>query len=297
MNMKSKIFGLNAKLALAMLAVGTMFTGCYDSEDGDVNKPYVAPDPVYYVAGTVSDVETGEALDATVSVDGTTVTAVGGNYSIKTTAGDNKTVTVTMEGYQDVTRTINIPTVGNGETYTAVVDVAMTKNPSDLDVDVVLSKTSAKEDKVLTPDDDENIGLDLTADDNSAEFERTFNVVRGYAVQGEISASAELTEYINQYLGENIGVYGNLKYVAETRTISLAPWNCLTSVTWTYDIDTLVYTFTTADETATVTVKGVAGYQFSYDVQLNHNFTHSHGHGHGADGSLNAGGGILTPEM
>ena len=43
--MKSKFFSLNAKLALAVLAVGTMFTGCYDSENGDVNKPYVAPDP------------------------------------------------------------------------------------------------------------------------------------------------------------------------------------------------------------------------------------------------------------
>ena len=29
--MKSKFFSLNAKLALAVLAVGTMFTGCYDS--------------------------------------------------------------------------------------------------------------------------------------------------------------------------------------------------------------------------------------------------------------------------
>lgn len=296
--MKSKFFSLNAKLALAVLAVGTMFTGCYDSENGDVNKPYVAPDPVYYVAGTVTDLETGKALDAAVSIDGgEPVTAVGGNYSIKTTAG-SKTVKVSMADYQDVERTINIPTVGKGETYTAVVDVAMVKNPSELDVKVTLvSKTSAKQDKVLTPDTDENLGLDLTADDNSAEFERTFNVVRGYAIQGEISASPELTEYIEQFLGENVGVYGNLKYVAETRTISLAAWTCLTSVTWTYDVDTLVYTFTTADEIATVTVKGVAGYQFSYDTQLNHNFTHSHGHGHGADGSLNAGGGILTPEM
>ena len=232
--MKSKFFSLNAKLALAVLAVGTMFTGCYDSENGDVNKPYVAPDPVYYVAGTVTDLETGEALAATVSVDGKTATAVGGNYSIKTTAGDNKTVTVTMAGYQDVTRTINIPTVGKGETYTAVVDVAMVKNPSELDVDVVVSKTSAKQDITLTPDADKNLGLDLTADDNSAEFERTFNVVRGYAIQGEISASPELTEYIEQFLGENVGVYGNLKYVEEIRTISLAAWECLTSVTWTY---------------------------------------------------------------
>ena len=237
--MKSKFFSLNAKLALAVLAVGTMFTGCYDSENGDVNKPYVAPDPVYYVAGTVTDLETGEALAATVSVDGKTATAVGGNYSIKTTAGDNKTVTVTMAGYQDVTRTINIPTVGKGETYTAVVDVAMVKNPSELDVKVTLvSKTSDQVAKVMTPA--EYPGLDLTADDVEAEFTRTFDVVKGYAIQGEISASPELTEYIEQFLGENVGEYGNLKYVKETRTISLAPWNCVKSVTWTYTVDTIV---------------------------------------------------------
>ncbi len=297
--MKSKFFSLNAKLALAVLAVGTMFTGCYDSENGDVNKPYVAPDPVYYVAGTVTDLETGEALDAAVSIDGgEPVTAVGGNYSIKTTDGDNKTVTVTMEGYQDVTRTINIPTVGKGETYTAVVDVAMVKNPSELNVKVTLvSKTRGQVAKVMTPV--EYPGLDLTAADDPTDFERTFEVVRGYAIQGEIPASVspELTEYINQYLGENVGEYGNLKYVQETRLISLNAWECLASVTWTYDVDTLVYTFTTADETADVTVKGVAGYQFTYAPQPNHNFTHSHGHGHGEDGNMNAGGGILTPEM
>ena len=40
MKMKSKFFGLSAKLALAVLAVGTTLTSCYDSENGDVNKPY-----------------------------------------------------------------------------------------------------------------------------------------------------------------------------------------------------------------------------------------------------------------
>ena len=172
----------------------------------------------------------------------------------------------------------------------------MVKNPSELDVKVTLvSKTSDQVAKVMTPA--EYPGLDLTADDVEAEFTRTFDVVKGYAIQGEISASPELTEYIEQFLGENVGEYGNLKYVKETRTISLAPWNCVKSVTWTYTVDTIVYSFETADETVTVTVKGVYSYQFGCEPQLNHNFTHSHGHGHGEDGNMNAGGGILTPEM
>lgn len=75
MKMKSKFFGFTAKLAMAILAVGTMFTSCYDSENGDVTKPYVAPDPVYLISGTITDVETGAAItDATITVNGTAPT-------------------------------------------------------------------------------------------------------------------------------------------------------------------------------------------------------------------------------
>ena len=101
MKMKSKIFGLNAKLALAVLAVGTMFTGCYDSENGDVKKPYVAPDPVYYIAGTVTDLNSGLPLPATVAVTGESASAntdAAGSYRLETTAGTGKVVTVTVTG-------------------------------------------------------------------------------------------------------------------------------------------------------------------------------------------------------
>ena len=48
-----------------------MFTGCYDSENGDVNKPYEPLPAAYYVAGTVTYVETGEPVtDATITVNG-----------------------------------------------------------------------------------------------------------------------------------------------------------------------------------------------------------------------------------
>ena len=302
--MKSKFFSLNAKLALAVLAVGTMFTGCYDSENGDVNKPYVAPDPVYYIAGTVTDLESGAPLAATVAVTGenrSTDTDAAGSYRLETTAG-SKEVVVTVTGaeaaeYTPVTRIVDIPTVDAGESYTAVVNVALSKDAySDKDVDVTVSIVKDQEIVRLTAA--ENVGLDLTADDDAAEFERTFEVVRGYAVMNQYTASDKLNAYIEKYLGENVGQYGGFKYELDTQTISLKPWDCLVAVSYIYNLDEKTYTFTTDEEEVIVEVRGVAGYTFgNIETQPNHNFTHSHGHGHGAEGSLNAGGGILTPEM
>ena len=305
MNMKSKFFGLNAKLALAVLAVGTMFTSCYDSENGDVNKPYVEPDPVYYIAGTVTDLESGLPLAATVAVAGeegnATATDAAGSYRLETTDG-TKTVTVTVTGaeaenYLPVERTVTIPAVEKGETYTAVVNVALSKNAyTDTDVDVKVTIVESKKTVRLTAA--ENEGLDLTADDNEATFKRTFEVVRGYAVQGEIEASDKLSAYIEKYLGENVGQYGGLKYELDTQTISLKPWDCLVAVSYIYDLDEKTYEFSTEDESVEVVVKGVKGYEFgNIETQPNHDFAHSHGHGHGIDENLNAGGGILTPEM
>ena len=299
MNMKSKFFGLNAKLALAVLAVGTMFTSCYDSENGDVVKPYEPADAVYYVAGTVTDVETGAALNAEVTVNGVAATITDGNYSAKGQVGEN-TVSVKMAGYnndQPVERKVNIEAVAAGQSYTAVVNVALSKDAySDKDVDVTVSIVKDQEIVRLTAA--ENVGLDLTADDDAAEFERTFEVVRGYAVMNQYTASDKLNAYIEKYLGENVGQYGGFKYELDTQTISLKPWDCLVAVSYIYDLDEKTYTFITDEETVTVEVRGVAGYEFgNIETQPNHNFTHSHGHGHGAEGNLNAGGGILDPEM
>ena len=305
MKMKSKIFGLNAKLALAVLAVGTMFTGCYDSENGDVKKPYVAPDPVYYIAGTVTDLNSGLPLPATVAVTGESASAntdAAGSYRLETTAGTGKVVTVTVTGaeaaeYTPVTRTVDIPTVDAGESYTAVVNVALSKDAyTDADVDVTVVVTEKQETVRLTAA--ENVGLDLTADDNTATFTRTFEVVNGYAVQNDYTASAKMEAYISKYLGENVGEFGGYRYVLDTQKIVLKPWDCLIAVSYIYDLVEKTYTFTAEDEEVVVEVEGVAGYTFGeYETQPNHNFAHSHGHGHGHGENLNAGGGILDPEM
>lgn len=297
--MKSKFFGLNAKLALAVLAVGTMFTSCYDSENGDVVKPYEPADPVYYVAGTITDVETGEPLNAQVTVNGVAATITDGNYSASGQVGEN-TVSVTMAGYnndQPVERKVNIEAVAAGQSYTAVVNVALAKNPSDLDVTVqVINIQSSKANKRMTSA--EYPGLDLIGEDEGLKINRTFEVVYGFTEPNLEGVSEELATYINQYLGEQLGIFGEARLMEVIHEINLTPWMALVAVNLDYDLNEITYLFTPADgEAVTVTVKGVTGYKFSVEQTDNHNYVYSHGHGHDHGDNINAGGGILTPEM
>ena len=299
MNMKSKFFGLNAKLALAVLAVGTMFTSCYDSENGDVVKPYEPADPVYYVAGTITDVETGEPLNAQVTVNGVAATITDGNYSASGQVGEN-TVSVTMAGYnndQPVERKVNIEAVAAGQSYTAVVNVALAKNPSDLDVTVqVINIQSSKANKRMTSA--EYPGLDLIGEDEGLKIDRTFEVVYGFTEPNLDGVSEGLATYINQYLGEQLGIFGEARLMEVDFEINLSPWTALVAVNLDYDLNEITYLFTPADgEAVEVTVKGVTGYKFSVEETDNHNYVYSHGHGHDHGDNINAGGGILTPEM
>ena len=301
MNMKSKFFGLNAKLALAVLAVGTMFTSCYDSENGDVVKPYEPADAVYYVAGTVTDVETGAALNAEVTVNGVAATITDGNYSAKGQVGEN-TVSVKMAGYnndQPVERKVNIEAVAAGQSYTAVVNVALAKNPSDLDVTVqILNIQSSKANKRMTSA--EYPGLDLIGEEEGLPgLPRTFEVVYGFTEPDLTDdVSEDLAIYINQYLGEQLGLFGEARLMEVEYKINLQPWTALVAVNLDYDLEEITYQFTPAEgEAVKVTVKGVTGYKFSVEATDNHNYVYSHGHGHGHGDNINAGGGILTPEM
>ena len=297
--MKSKIFGLNAKLALAVLAVSTMFASCYDSENGDVPQPYEPEPAAYYVAGTITDLETGAPLAATISVDGQTATATadGGAYSIKLTApGDGKVLTVEMDGYVAASRTFNVPTMQDGQVYTAVVNVAMSKSTSDLDVKVELINLPSEETRRFTSA--EYPGLDLIGEDEGLKIDRTFEVVYGFTEPNLDGVSEGLATYINQYLGEQLGIFGEARLMEVKQEINLRPWMALVAVNLDYDLNEITYLFTPADgEAVEVTVKGVTGYKFSVEETDNHNYVYSHGHGHDHGDNINAGGGILTPEM
>jgi len=314
MKMKSKFFGLNAKLALAVLAVGAMFTGCYDSENGDVTKPYVAPDPVYTVSGTITDALSGAVItNATVSVSDSKgdLTWNNGTYSVQVNSSGSKTVTVSATGYDAVERTINIATLEKGQASTTVVNVALTQtgaiNINDVTVNLASSevKNIAKVLKASEnpQNEDEFLGLDLTADENAATFDRTFLLDLGSVTEPAdiedafAGAPSGLLDYAKSYLGAITGQFGEMVQVPVKYTISIPPYQCVESVTINYTVVTSAYVFTYDNQSYNVIVKGVRTYAFSTQFLPNHGFSHSHGFGHDHGDNINAGGGILTGEL
>ena len=251
------------------------------------------------MAGTVTDVETGDPLNATVTVNGVDATVTNGNYSAKGQVGEN-TVSVTMAGYNNdepVVRTVNIESIAAGQSYTAVVNVALSKTTSELNVDVkIVNIQSSEKVKTMTPA--EYPGLDLIGEDEGLKIDRTFEVVYGFVTPELNGVSEELSAWINEYLGETLGIFGEARLMDVVYTIDLAPWTALTAVNLNYDIDAITYQFTTeSGETATATVEGVTGFKFSVESTPNHDYSHSYGHGHGHGDNINAGGGILTSDL
>lgn len=126
MKMKSIFSSLNAKLALAVLAVGTMFASCYDSENGDVTVN-VKPDPAkYYIAGNVTNAETGEKLEgAVITMNGEPVNYTGSAFNVEVTGGTSYEFVVDLDGYYTATRTIYMPTIPDGGVSVGNADFAL----------------------------------------------------------------------------------------------------------------------------------------------------------------------------
>ena len=119
--MKSRFFGLSAKLALAVLAVGFTFTSCYDSQSDNVIVPVtpgevVLPAPVYEITGYVSDFLTGSAIQgATVATPiGSASTDATGFYKITSGNPASGTVEISAGNYQSVSFTLSMTTIETG---------------------------------------------------------------------------------------------------------------------------------------------------------------------------------------
>lgn len=130
MKMKSNFFGNSVKLALATLAVcGTMFTSCYESDDADkINIPGTEielDDPRYYVAGTISDASTGQAIKATVTVGSEAVGEVSSFMKEVSFTSNEITVTATAAGYAKVEKKVRLAQASAGATYVADASIAM----------------------------------------------------------------------------------------------------------------------------------------------------------------------------
>lgn len=151
--MKSKLFGFGAKMALAAVAVCGMLTSCYEKEEIDNTGSTQLPDPAYVLYGNVTNAQTGEAVaNASVSINGTAVTADANGYFVKTDlqGGQAYTVTVDMDGYLKATRTVYMQTVKAGETCIVVADIALYDASSQaVDVEVNAPATSDQAKKIL----------------------------------------------------------------------------------------------------------------------------------------------------
>lgn len=122
--MKNVFRGLSAKLALALLAVGTM-TSCYEKEELD-KTPAPTPEPAkYYIQGNVLDVENGQPLNAKVMVDGAAVTVTNGYYRTEVTADKEITIVADMDKYFTATKTAFLPKTDAGSVSIATVDFAL----------------------------------------------------------------------------------------------------------------------------------------------------------------------------
>lgn len=123
--MKNVFRGLSAKLALALLAVGTM-TSCYEKEELD-KTPASTPDPAkYYIQGNVLDVENGQPLKATVKVNGAAVeVSDNGYYRTEVAADQNITIEADMDNYFTATKTAYLPKTDAGSVSIATVDFAL----------------------------------------------------------------------------------------------------------------------------------------------------------------------------
>ena len=125
--MKNVFCGFNAKLALALLAVGTL-SSCYEKEELD-KTPQKDPDPAkYFIQGNVTNAEDGTALPgAAVTVDGAAQSLNADGYFITADlkkAGEYK-VTSKLADFNDAVKTVTLPETAAGGVCIASADFAM----------------------------------------------------------------------------------------------------------------------------------------------------------------------------
>jgi hypothetical protein len=311
MKMKSKFLGFNAMAALALLAAGSMFTSCYDTENGDVIVPYVTPDPVYIIVGQVVDAITGYPVDgASIAISGaitgSTTTDENGDYQIRQAVkgGARGTVTVKADkGGKTIDGDITVDMIANGET--AVYTKNLRLNPptfDDSEVRVKVTSTTSERSVVLQGEDPEGEGTYVPALDlinNTAspvQVTEPFLVDEGAMILTPTTRAAtrttedDLDAFALSYITEDLGQVPSHAVIEENYTIEIPPKSGLQSITITYKVENLSYTFTYGNEVVMKSVERILSRKYTPSF-ADLNIYHGHGHGHG-HGGANAGGGI-----
>lgn len=315
MKMKSKLFGLGAKMALALLAVGMTVTSCYDSENVDIIQPDQPVAPKYYIAGNITDAETGDIVtNATVTIDGDEVTLTNGAFNKEVSVGDagaSFVVAVVADGYRDVSRTIFFPAMGNGTVTVGNADFALVGvTASDLleedplqdnypvsDEEYTLLKDELgnvlPESVVLTTDEDGNIVATYAAEEvtNSAigeDLEITAPYYSGFASTISQDADDIFTKALtdgqiwNASASNVLGLPYGLT-LGERSVILPGRPGCSIS-TWTLTQVFAVEPLSFGGVVGTVTYQSNWVITFSYESHDGHDWHDNHGSVNGAGG-------------
>ena len=322
MKMKSKLFGLGAKMALALLAVGMTVTSCYDSENVDIIQPDQPVAPKYYIAGNITDAETGDVVaNAQVTITKGTETIMDENVSgafnkevTVGTSGDSFVVTVVADGYRDASRTIFFPAMGNGTVTVGNADFALVGvTASDLleedplqedypvsDEEYTLLKTELEnvlpESVVLTTDEDGNIVATYEAEEvtNSAigeDLEITAPYYSGFASTISQDADNIFTKALtdgqiwNASASNVLGLPYGLT-LGERSVILPGRPGCSIS-TWTLTQVFAVEPLSFGGVVGTVTYQSNWVITFSYESHDGHDWHDNHGSVNGAGGGNN----------
>ena len=321
MKMKSKLFSFSAKMALAILAVGTVFASCYDSENGDVTKPYVAPDAMYTFVGTVTNHITGAPVaNASVAlsgaIEGTATADENGVYQIvkAVNGGTSGAVTITVAGtasYDSKTATVSIEKIANGQAVTYYKDIVV--NYTEFIEEGMTVSSSVKtesEDLQLSGEpeaDHYSVELDImNKSDEPLFITRTFTVKKGVVVDPDsenniysftqTKSTDDVIAWIKNYIKADLGAEPTKDFETENvaYNILIAPQTALKNVTVSYLYEYKTYMFSYDGNDYTVTAKRVVKVTFANEQTT---FAHYHGHGHGHGNGDNAGGGIINADL
>ena len=314
MKMKSKFFGFTAKLAMAILAVGTMFTSCYDSENGDVSKPYKAPDAVYTFVVTVSNGITGKHVEgATVTAGSTACAGVGNGVYQAVVTNDQtgtkmpSTVTVSVAAgsdYEAATATVNVATIENGQAITCYANIIV--NPTKYEPEGLKVETSSNlasetgsftGDKTLEGDNVEYVeNMDIiNSSDDPMQVTKNIKVFIGakYVQEPAQTKAIDVIAELKKYIESVEGTVGT-DFSTEVRPYSflLPAKSALQKISVQYMYDDKTFNFTYNGVSYVAKTRRVVSVIFSNTPVLTEMY-HGHGHGHGHGGDLNAGGGIF----
>lgn len=181
MKKKSFLSGFSAKIALVAVALSSaLLTGCYKDEGLDTDTPagsVTLPEATYTLTGTIVDKDGVMIAGATGTAAGQNFT--GATFSVKTQPGE-QTITAKAEGYNEVTKKVQILEVKPGQSAVYSEIIVLTKEevePVYKTYDLNVAVFGA--DDTNTPLAAENYSLKVT-DESGTEVSALTGLVAGH---------------------------------------------------------------------------------------------------------------------